>query len=122
MEEKRRIFLVNKMDTAVNDEMYDIAYDKTEQYRRVTEGYLIGWYGDVVDSIQPEDVPKDADLSWYLAESVRRIENADAVYFCPEWMKSKECRVIYEFCMIYGIPILDDPESIIGSDLTPYRR
>lgn len=96
-----RIFLSHKMNGLTDDEVFRI--------RRRAEKYLRSRYGNVtiIDNFHHDNAPTDAGRLWHLGESIKMMEEADGVYFCPGWMDAKGCQIEYEICKTYGLRILN---------------
>lgn len=66
---------------------------------------LLGESVEVIDSFF-QGAPADAKPLWYLGESIKRMADADIVYFAPGWGYARGCRsehyaaVEYVLCMI----------------------
>lgn len=73
-------------------------------------GWIQSLYPDkhveVIDNIH-KDAPKDAGRLWYLGDSIQLMEEADAIYFAPGWMKSHGCRVEFAVATEYGLTIIE---------------
>lgn len=96
-----RVFISQKMNGLTEEEVY--------RTRKNAQEYLVGKYGkvDIIESYIHQNVPNDAGRLWYLGESIKMMEKADGVYFCPGWEEAKGCQIEYEICRIYGLRILD---------------
>lgn len=44
----------------------------------------------------------------YLGESIKRMAQADAVYFAPGWGMARGCRIEHDCAVEYGVPIIND--------------
>ena len=61
----------------------------------------------IIDQRFLDNVPEDADYVWYLAEDLKILDKADAVYFAKGYKKSKGCLLEYSYCNIYGKKIIN---------------
>ena len=79
------------------------------QVRKEAYEFLTANYGeiDIIDNFHHDNAPDDAGRIWHLGESIKLMEKADGVYFCPGWMDAKGCRIEYEICKVYGLDILN---------------
>lgn len=96
------VFLSHKMNGLTEEEVYEI--------RNNALNYLTKKYGHnicVLDNYHHYDVPKGAGRIWHLGESIKMMERADAVYFCPGWEEAKGCKIEYEICKTYNLKILE---------------
>ena len=96
------VFLSHKMNGLTDDEVFEIR-DNAVKYLEEKYGRVV----HVIDNFHHENVPEDAGRIWHLGESIKKMEEADAIYFCPGWMDAKGCQIEYEICRTYGLKILD---------------
>ena len=54
----------------------------------------------VIDSFF-EGAPTDAKPLWYLGESLKKLSEADAVYFAKGWQNARGCRIEHEAAVAY---------------------
>lgn len=96
-----KVFLSHKMSGLTDEKVYEI--------RKKAEEYLTSRYGniDIIDNFHHDNAPSDAGRIWHLGESIKMMEKADGVYFCPGWMDAKGCQIEYEICKTYGLKILN---------------
>ena len=57
---------------------------------------------EVIDSFF-EGVPHDAKPLWYLGESLKKLGEADIVYFAKDWEHYRGCRMEHQAAVDYGI-------------------
>lgn len=96
------VFLSQQMMGLTEKEIFEIR-DNAVKYLEEKYGRRIR----VIDNFHHENVPSDAGRIWHLGESIKKMEEADAIYFCPGWMDAKGCQIEYEICRTYGLKILD---------------
>lgn len=60
---------------------------------------------EVIDSFF-KDAPSDAKPLWYIGESIKRMADADVVYFCKDWHKYRGCTIEHECAVRYGKKII----------------
>lgn len=60
---------------------------------------------EVIDSFF-KDAPAQAAPLWYLGENIKRLGDADIVYFCKNWQKYNGCVIEHECAVRYGKKIL----------------
>lgn len=60
---------------------------------------------EVIDSFF-KDAPSDAKPLWYIGESIKRMADADVVYFCKDWYKYRGCAIEHECAVRYGKEII----------------
>lgn len=64
---------------------------------------------EVMDSMVTDRAPETNSISlWYLGKSLEILSQADAAFFCEGWSGNRGCRIEYEACKAYGIPILGE--------------
>ena len=57
---------------------------------------------EVVDTIFPEESPKDCDTAiYYLAKSIETIGKVDIVVFMPNWEKARGCVIEHQVAVSY---------------------
>ena len=61
---------------------------------------------EAIDNYHHENVPENAGRLWHLAESIKQMEEADYIYFCPNWEDALGCRVERLITTVYELPIL----------------
>lgn len=66
---------------------------------------FLGLNLEVIDSFF-KDAPAQAAPLWYLGESIKRLGDADIVYFCKNWQKYNGCVIEHECAVRYGKKIL----------------
>lgn len=97
------VFLSHKMNGFTDSEITEI--------RKLAKRYLSkkykGKYIRILDNFHHMNVPEDAGRLWHLGESIKLMEQADAVYFCPGWMNARGCQIEFEICKAYGLKIID---------------
>lgn len=54
------------------------------------------------------NLPESASPIYYLAESIRKLDNADTVYFAKGWHLSRGCIVEYVVAQLYGKIIIKE--------------
>lgn len=53
-----------------------------------------------------QDVPSDAAPLWFLGESLKKLADADVVFFAKGWQNARGCRIEHEAAVAYGIEVL----------------
>ena len=53
---------------------------------------------------EPDNIVRNEPL-WYFAKSVNLISTADLVVLGGEWEKARGCRMEYELCQEYDVPV-----------------
>lgn len=92
------VFLSHKMNGLSEEEILKI--------RKDAEGRLKTFYGDdicILDNYHHKNVPENAGRVWHLGESIKMMEKADLVCFCPGWEDAKGCQIEFWICLMYGI-------------------
>lgn len=66
-------------------------------------------YGDieVIDSFF-KDAPHDAKPLWFLGESLKKLSEADIVFFEDGWENARGCKIEHECASAYGLSIIHD--------------
>lgn len=73
---------------------------------------------ELIDTIHHASTPANASRLWYLGESIKKLDEADLVYFAPGWWKAKGCWVelvvawAYDKNLVYEYPTYDAHWSI----------
>ena len=62
---------------------------------------------EIIDSIIP-GAPEGAKPLWYLGKSLQMLSDADAAYFMFGWNNARGCRIEFDACREYGIPIYEN--------------
>ena len=60
---------------------------------------------EVIDSYL-KDAPCNDNPLWCLGESLKRMSEADAVYFVEGWENARGCRIEFECAEEYGIELI----------------
>ena len=69
----------------------------------------LGW--QVVDTIFPEEPPKDCDAAlYYLSKSIEAIGKTGCVLFMNGWENARGCKIENKICQDYGIQTLYEYE------------
>ena len=69
------------------------------------------WINKLIDSfIENEDPPSDEYNSalWCLGRSIEFLVKADVVVFVDGWHHARGCKIEFECCVEYGIPMMFD--------------
>lgn len=66
-------------------------------------------YGDieVIDSFF-KDAPHDSKPLWFLGESLKKLSEADIVFFEDGWENARGCKIEHECASAYGLSIIHD--------------
>ena len=66
-------------------------------------------YGDieVIDSFF-KGAPHDAKPLWFLGESLKKLSEADIVFFEDGWENARGCKIEHECASAYGLSIIHD--------------
>lgn len=66
-------------------------------------------YGDieVIDSFF-KDAPHDAKPLWFLGESLKKLSEADIVFFEDGWEEARGCQIEHRCACAYGLTIIHD--------------
>ena len=54
-----------------------------------------------------QGAPHDAKPLWFLGKSLQLLSTADIAVFAPGWDEYRGCRIEYECCKQYGIPVIE---------------
>lgn len=93
-----KVFLSHKMSGLTEEQVMNLRYQALE--------YLIGKYGnniELIDNYHHEDVPENAGRIWHLGTSIRMMEEADLIVFCPGWKEANGCKIEYTICRLYDL-------------------
>lgn len=93
-----KVFLSHKMSGLEEKAVMRIRYQALE--------YLIEKYGnniELIDNYHHEDVPENAGRIWHLGTSIRMMEEADLILFCPGWNSAKGCKIERYICDVYNL-------------------
>lgn len=95
-----KVFLSHPMHGMSEKEVMDL--------RRRAKSYLDEFYGEVeiIDNYHHENAPENAGRVWHLGESIKMMNDADLVVFCPGYELARGCRVEEKICLEYDIPYL----------------
>lgn len=82
---------------------------RLERKKVINRLEYLGW--QVVDTIFPEEPPKDCDAAlYYLSKSIEAIGKTGCVLFMNGWEKARGCQIEHEICLKYGIPTIYEYE------------
>ena len=56
---------------------------------------------EVINTIDHVGAPKNASRLWYLGESIKKLSDADMVYFADDWYKANGCWVEFVAAHLY---------------------
>lgn len=96
-----KVFISQPMRDKTDEEIVAERYCAIEH----VEHYFFKADIDVIDSYF-ENAPHDASPLWYLGESIKKMEDADVVYFCKDWQKYNGCVIEHECAVRYGKKII----------------
>lgn len=97
-----KIFISQPMRYKTNEEILDERNAVINLFR------LIAPSSQEVEIINSffEDAPFDAGPLWHIGESIKRMADADVVYFCKDWYKYRGCAIEHECAVRYGKKII----------------
>lgn len=52
-------------------------------------------------------VPHDTTPLWYLGESIKKMSEADVVYFATGWAKARGCQIEHECAVKYNLQVYE---------------
>ena len=56
---------------------------------------------EVINTIEHENTPRNPSRLWYLGESIKKLNDADMVYFADDWYKANGCWVEFVAANLY---------------------
>ena len=56
---------------------------------------------ELIDTIHNVNIPKNPSRLWYLGEAIKKLSDADLVYFAGEWYTAKGCWVEFIAASLY---------------------
>lgn len=95
------IFISQPMSSKTHEEILKCWEGSTKKIKD-----LFGKDTKVIDSYTPyttetiNEIPEHLRL---LSKAVRKLSEADGVYFTKGWEKSRGCKIEHEICTLYGI-------------------
>lgn len=63
---------------------------------------------ELIDTVSHVNVPENPSRLWYLGEAIKKLDNADLVYFAGDWYKAKGCWVEFVAASVYGKKMIFD--------------
>ena len=77
--------------------------DRARQWtcRRYADGICVHNY-----ECEEPKVIKNFNRVWYLGKAIETLADCDLVYFCKGWENHKGCRIEYDVCKLYMIPMV----------------
>ena len=86
----------------------DVKYDQNHCLEELTRDFKNdGTLGEdetltLIDvNERPTPAPANASRLWYLGEAIKRLDEADLVYFASDWYKAKGCWVEFVAAHVY---------------------
>lgn len=102
-----KVFISQLMKEKTDDEIL-----KTRDYLRekITKELKSRGIKEVefIDTMKHDAVPETCQNIpvWFLADSIRKLSEADYAYFEPGWVAARGCKIEHRICLDYNIPIL----------------
>lgn len=102
-----KVFISQLMKEKTDEEIL-----KTREYLRAKVTKELESRGvkevEFIDTIVHVEVPETCQNVpvWFLADSIRKLSEADYAYFEDEWVTARGCRIEHRICLDYNIPIL----------------
>lgn len=96
----KKLFISQPMRDKTNEEILE---ERERAIASATE--FLGEEVEVIDSFF-KDAPHEAKPLWFLAKSLELLSTADVAVFVHGWNDYRGCRIEYECCEAYGIPII----------------
>lgn len=69
---------------------------------------------ELIDTIHHLGAPANASRLWYLGESIKKLDEADLVYFAPNWWKAKGCWVEFIAAWAYDKNVVYEYPAGVG--------
>ncbi len=93
----------------ISQPMNGLSNEAIETRRNEIIEAVKGDYGDieVIDSFF-KDAPHDAKPLWFLGESLKKLSEADIVFFEDGWENARGCKIEHECASAYGLAIIHD--------------
>lgn len=103
-----------KTETAVKEDLQkylkSLELDMHEKNQLKEDEHL-----ELIDTVTHSDTPAIPSRLWYLGEAIKKLDEADLVYFAEGWEKAKGCWVEFAAACAYGKPITWDYPDL-GTD------
>lgn len=103
-----------KTEVAVREDMQkylkNLELDMIEKDRLKDGEHL-----ELIDTVTHTDAPLNPSRLWYLGEAIKKLDEADIVYFAEGWHKAKGCWVEFVASIAYGKDITWDYPDL-GAD------
>lgn len=66
-------------------------------------------YGENIEIIDSffKGAPHDASPLWFLGESIKKLSEADAVYFSKDWESARGCIIEHSCAIEYGLEVVE---------------
>ncbi len=96
------------MKVMLSHPMSGMSESDVMKLRKMMTEYLKARYGkiEIIDNYHHKNVPENAGRLWHLGTSIRMMEEADAIFFCPGWQSAKGCKIEYAICKLYNLNII----------------
>ena len=105
------------MKVFISQPMHGLSEDQIKHELEEAKKRIISFYPDKNTDIEfvstyeqphpdPEIEYKNIRL-YYLGNSIKRLGECDAIYFCPGWYKANGCRIEHMIAELYNIEILN---------------
>lgn len=85
----------------ISQPMYDKTDEEIKAKRHEVEE-IFGSDAEIIDSFV-ENVPRETSPLWYLGEAIKKLDDADIVYFCKDWQHYRGCVIEHECAVRYGL-------------------
>lgn len=81
---------------------------------------------EIVYAQDSENAPENGNQPlWNLGEIIKTISEVDAVYLMDDWRQTREGRLVYEACVLYGVPLWNLTKNeipLLGNFVAKYYR
>lgn len=57
---------------------------------------------ELIDTVGHPEAPKDPSRLWYLGEAIKKLEEADLIFFVGDWYKARGCWTEFAAATAYG--------------------
>lgn len=72
---------------------------------------------ELIDTVTHASIPANPSRLWYLGEAIKKLDEADLVYFAGDWYKAKGCWVEYVAACAYGKNVVYDYPDLQAADI-----
>lgn len=99
-----KVFISQPMNEKTWEEVLREREEAWLKIKKTLDIYFPSGEIELIDSVIEDELVEHYTGLKYLAKSIEKLDDADAVWFLEGWEKSRGCKIEHQCAISYGIP------------------